>query len=443
MKKRILSFLLLICMIFGIAACGDSSDDSSKFVDYAAKITLDEDSETKKMEVTVKNYIDGDTTHFNVPTSFNDQGILKARYLAVNTPESTGKIEEWGKKASNYTKTKLQTATSIILETNGDKWEKDSTGDRYLVWVWYKSASMTEYRCLNIELLQEGLALGSKAGDTRYGETCTKAINQASNLKLHVFSNEKDPDYYYGAAIEIDLKELRTNIDQYTGARVAFEGYISQYSNQGVYVEKYDEETDMYYGVYVYYGFFLSSFGQKILVEGNHVRIVGNVQYWETGDSYQVSDLTYDPFDLTNPNNIQLLDNEYHPVANPETTAERFFGKVDITTEGEDGEPVVTQRNYKDLALNTSICMKNLKVVDMYTTNNGGDNDGAITITCTVDGKTITVRTAKLYEDDDANNPMITEDYFKGKTMDVVGIIEYFDGDYQIEVHELKDITLH
>ena len=61
-------------------------------------------SDTAKTQATVKCFIDGDTTHFHVPTSVDPSGILKARYLAINTPESTSEIEEWGLTASNYNK---------------------------------------------------------------------------------------------------------------------------------------------------------------------------------------------------------------------------------------------------------------------------------------------------------------------------------------------------
>ena len=61
-------------------------------VDYATSVKLDMNSDTLKQEVTVKTFIDGDTTHFHVPTSLMDTGVIKVRYLAINTPESTGKI---------------------------------------------------------------------------------------------------------------------------------------------------------------------------------------------------------------------------------------------------------------------------------------------------------------------------------------------------------------
>ena len=71
--------------------------DSVEFIDYVGQLKLDMTSSTLKQEVTVKSFIDGDTTHFYVPTSLMGTGVIKARYLAINTPESTGKIEEWGK----------------------------------------------------------------------------------------------------------------------------------------------------------------------------------------------------------------------------------------------------------------------------------------------------------------------------------------------------------
>lgn len=472
MIKKLLTLLLALGMTLGAAAgcemltggnnsSGDSVESSSstevessssaekeeiEFVDYASQLTLDMDSEdTKKMEVTVKTYIDGDTTHFHTPKGFNDQNVLKARYLAVNTPESTGKIEEWGKKASKFTRTALENAESIVLETNGEDWEVDSTGERYLVWVWYIPEGETEYRNLNLQLLQEGLAVGSKISDTRYGELCTQAINQASILELHVFSDEKDPDFFYGKAIELDLKELRTNIDDYNNLRVAFEGYISYYSSQGVYVENYDEGTDMWYGMYVYYGFFLDTMAvQDILQVGYRVRIVGSVQYWEAGGTYQVCDLTYDQFDLTDPNNIQRLDDKVYDVSNRETSVDDFYSKVEVEAEVE-GETVLTDYDYAELAMNTSISMKNLKVTDVYTTNNGGDNDGAMSLTCEVDGKEISVRTVVLK---DAQGNVITEDQLLGETIDVTGIVDYYMSDYnggfyQIKVFNWKNITIH
>ena len=482
MKKKLLSLLLLVCValsafagceqLFGgnsadsdHSASGDSSSSSSSsqsssgitdpdedFVeqDYASSVTLDMTSETQKLEVNVKLYIDGDTTHFYLPSGANVDrtvdGVLKARYLAVDTPESTGKIEKWGKQASNFTKEKLKGAESIIIETDGATWEVDSTGGRHLVWVWYKPAGADNYRNLNIELLQQGFAIASNSAQNRYGTTCMAAIAQAKTMKLHVHSpkNTVDPLFYEGEAVEMDLKELRLNIADYDGISVAFEGVITRNYDLGVYVESYDAATDVWYGMYVYYGNGVSGYLARILSVGNKVRIVGKVQYWEGGDSYQVSGLTYNPLKPNSPTNTQLVDpdNKYDP-ANVETTVDKFYSKVEveIPVEDENGETIDTkieQIDYAKLGLYGSISMKDLKIKSIYVTQSG-DSKGAMTFTCEVDGKTIEVRTEVLIE----NGEIVTKDRFENKTIDVTGVIDCFNGSYQIRVFNLGDITVH
>ena len=444
MKKPIISLLLAIACAFGVLSACNVSNGSAPMVsttvataeevaepiDYAGQAVLDlNDAATKKIEVTVKTFIDGDTTHF-FAEGF-PEGVLKARYVAVNTPESTGKLEEWGKTAARYTRTKLESATSIVIESDGADWETDSTGDRFLSWVWYKSASMTDYRCLNLELLQEGLAWGSKAGDSRYGSLATPAIAQASALELYVHAPDdvKDPDFFYGESIEVDLKELRLNIASYSGKRVAFEGVVAYYVNQGVYVESFDEETQMYYGIYVYYGYFLSPQGQSVLDIGNKVRVTGVVQYYEAGDSYQVSDLRFNQYIPTD-DDIRLIE-KGHSAANVEITASEF--KKSVTVETVDPETEETKKNiykYAELAMNTSVSMKGLFVKSAYTTQQG-NNEGAMTLTCESNGQTVMVRTIVLR---DSSGNLATEDMLVGKTIDVTGVIDCFEGEYQIKI---------
>jgi DNA/RNA endonuclease YhcR with UshA esterase domain len=78
-------------------------------------------------------------------------------------------------------------------------------------------------------------------------------------------------------------------------------------------------------------------------------------------------------------------------------------------------------------------------VAEIYTTHNGGSSDGAMTLTCDADGATVTVRTALLQ---DENGNLITEETYLGKTIDVKGIVEYFDGAYQIKVLTANNITI-
>ena len=447
--KRSLTILVLACLLIScFCGCektpaGNETTGSNattaptiEEVDYAAKVKLNMDSPTAKTEATVKQFIDGDTTHFIVPKSVMPTGVLKARYIAINTPESTGKIEEWGKAASAFTKEKLSAATSIILESEEAFWDPDSTGDRYLCWVWYRTNENEEYRNLNIEILQNGLAIANNSANNQYGSTCIAAIDQAKALKLNVFSGQKDPGFFYGEAVELTLKELRTNIEAYAGQKVAFNGIITINDNNGVYVENYDAESGLYFGMYVYYGFNLSGAGLDILQVGNEVRIVGSVQYYEAGGSWQVSDVSYRVMKPDDPSNLQLLSSGNKP-AYAETDPATFSGKVTI-----DGEEGSKEFPYAQLVLGTSVAMKDLKVLDIYTTTNEeSSSKGAMTLTCQApDGTVIDVRTTVLH---DANGNLITAAAYQGKTIDVVGIVDYYSGAYQVKVFSANDITVH
>lgn len=431
--RTLLVSMILVSLLF--SACGSNAPtEPAGIKDYAA-VTLDLSSGTVKQEVTVKSFIDGDTTHFYVPESVMETGVLKARYLAVNTPESTGKIEEYGKAASTFTKEKLSQATSIIIESETSQWDPDSTGDRYLVWVWYKTGEDEPYRNLNIELLQNGLALANNAGQNQYGEVCLAAVAQARQEKLSLYSGKKDPDFYYGDAYELTLKELRSNIESYNNKKVAFNGVVTINSgSQGVYVEEYDPETDLYYGMYIYYGHGLNGTGLDIISIGNRVRIVGTVQYYEAGGTWQVSGLSYRMMQPDDPGNIQKLSEGHSPayvLTDPDT-----FVNGQVTMLSDEGQRTIP---YTEAVLGTSIQMQGLQVVDVHTTATGGSSDGAMTLTCMADGVTITVRTALLL---DENGKRVTEDAYLGKTIDVKGVVEYYDGGYQIKVLTEKHIII-
>ena len=121
---RIVSLLLAVCMMAAIfAACTEEEAKPTEpaHVDYVMETKLDMNSNTIKQEVQWGKFshVDGDTSHFEVPREFDATGKVKARYLAVNTPESTGQIQEWGKAASRFTEEKrirsFCSITSIIV----------------------------------------------------------------------------------------------------------------------------------------------------------------------------------------------------------------------------------------------------------------------------------------------------------------------------------------
>ncbi len=428
-------FLLILCCLI-LSACGSNPAAPEttaatapvlEIKDWAVQIQPSPD--TLKEAVTVKSFIDGDTTHFFVPGEVMESGVFKARYLAVNTPESTGKIEEYGKAASRFTRERLENAAEILIESEDAKWNADSTGDRHLVWVWYRSEGSQVWRNLNVELLQEGLALPNSSAGNRYGDTCMAAIAQARAAKLHIYSGQKDPDFYYGEAIELTLKELRCNIESYNGMKVAFNGIVTANSgSQGVYVEDYDPETGLYFGMYIYYGHGLNGAGLEALAVGNLTRIVGTVQYYEAGGTWQVSDISYRLMQPDDPGNVQKL-SDGHSAAYPLITPEIFTSEVTVPN----GEGMLTAP-WAQLALGTSVEMQGLSVVDAYTSD-----DGAITLTCVDEDKTIVIRTIPMR---DENGTLITQDDYLGKTIDVKGFVDYFDGSYQIKVFTPANIIM-
>lgn len=450
-STKLIAILLLATLTVGVfAGCQDSTGNSTSstagkelepWVDYVSQVKLDMNTSSKKLEVKVYNYVDGDTTHVLPIDSNSLADVMKIRYIAVNTPESTGQIEPYGKKASNFTHEKLDNAESIVIESNSDQWEYDSSGSRVMGWVWYKPKGETEYRNLNLELVQNGLSLACGSTTDLYGSYTMAAYNQAKNYKLNALSNEKDPDFYDGEAINVDLKTLRSNIELYANKIVVFTGTIVRNNSQTVYVEQYDEETDMYYGISVYYGF-QSGAIDEVLKVGNSVRFVGSVQYYETGGTWQVADIHYSAFSKDDPDNIQLIESG-HSAANTLIDPEKFVnGKVtlDVMTELGGEKTETKEFKYAQLLLSTSVKMENLYVKDVYTTNNGGNNDGAMTFTCEVNGITITIRTAVLRK---ADKTLYTEEDFRGKTIDVTGIVDYYNGDYQIKVFSANNINVH
>lgn len=435
-------------------------------VNYAEQLTLDLTSSTKKQEVTVRQYIDGDTTHFNpvysstiasCPSSdFADtDGYIKARYIAINTPESTGKIEPWGSKASKYTHGKLADAESIIVESDDGKWNIDSSGSmRYVVWVWYKPKGETEYHNLNLEILQSGLAWGSSVANNRYGTVCNNAMAQARAYELYVFSKELDPDFPYGAAVPVTLKEIRVNIEDYNGKKIRVEGVVAAEFNNSVYIEDYDADTDTYFGMPVYYGYQTGPI-REVLRPGNKVSVVGVITAFS--GTYQISGVSHDEYNPESANNTNIIETDQTPGFAEISAADFVDGTLKVSYEeevkDENGDVVDVETKEKEIAfaeavLSTSVSLKNLTVTKVYTTTNETSaSKGAMTITCkSADGKTIDIRTEVLY---DADGKLVTADkYPAGTVINVKGIVEYYiplnatEGQYQIKTYRYDFIEI-
>jgi len=121
--------------------------------------------------VTVTRVIDGDTIEVEMRGE-----TYKVRLIGINTPESTTRIESYGKEASNFTKSQLL-GKKVYLEK--DVSETDKYG-RLLRYVWLKKPSEptdSEIRTkmFNAILVLEGYAQAATyPPDVKYAEYFAK-----------------------------------------------------------------------------------------------------------------------------------------------------------------------------------------------------------------------------------------------------------------------------
>ncbi len=469
--KKLLALLMASAFVIPVlAACGDKNDEENPGgddspttkVDYADQLKLDMSTDTKKLKVDVYQYIDGDTTHFKAAVGESDPDltvtIIKARYLAVNTPESTGVIDKWGKTASNFTHETLEKAEAIMVESDDDKWNIDSTSSRrVLLWIWYvpdgKEVKTENYRNLNVELLQEGYGRASDTENNRYGTIAGKALYQATQLKLRVFGNEKDPNYFgNSAAAALDLSYLRTHLEEYSDHLVSVRGLVTARFGSSVYIEKNftvknaeGEDEEVPFGMVVYYGYSPSNKLLKILTVGNEVNVIGTVTKFEGtyGTTYQISGVEVNSVNPNATKNTTLI-SEGNEIPYTETSVADIMVKdhrpVTLTFDGDEEETVTI--DYAEAVMDTSVILSDLTVESMFTTTNPeSSSQGAISIYCTdASGTKITLRTEVLYKGTGTNNKYTEADVTAaiGTSKKIVaarGIVSHFDGEYQISVY--------
>ncbi len=230
-------------------------------------------------EVKLLRATDGDTANFSDATA-----TITLRFFSVDTPESTGDVDKWGLAASQYTKEKLENATSIVIESNSATPEKDTYG-RYLGYVWYKSSDDAEYRNLCLELVENGYSKNTSKASGKYLEYFNKAEAAAEKNKLHIWSDEDDP-LYSGTPLDTDLKYINEHKDELYYKMVMFDGYISSIDGDYVTVTQQIDGTDYSFTVYLH-----NTSATFLSVQGNLVKIVGTVQ--EYNGEYQVSGIRY------------------------------------------------------------------------------------------------------------------------------------------------------
>ena len=251
---------------------------------------------------------------------------------------------------------------------------------------------------------------------------------QAMTKHLKVYSEENDPNYYYGEAQNITIKELRQDPEEFAGEKVCVNGVITLVDKTGhmAYAQAYDEDEEKWYGIDVYYGF--TSY--PIIKVGNYLRLVGTLGYYETGNSWQLTGLSYHRMDPDYEGSMKLLEKNY-PFEPVEVTVADLAGRTDNSNYLEPG----------DLVMSVYAKISGLKVVDVYTTKSTvATSNGAMTLTCKDDkGNEVTVRTSVLKKSD---GTLLAEADVLNKTISATGIVTSYNGEVQIHVFTLNELTI-
>lgn len=311
--KKIVSILLSILIIAVLVCAVACKHEDLNALDPSTKSSVYYDTITKKCKLTknyngksflddgiglatVDAYTDGDTTRF-----FTGEDNVIIRYYCIDTPESTGGVEKWGKAASNFVKSRLSEATEIVLESStGGKPVKDSYHVRYLGFVWYKTASYNEFKLLNLELVENGFSNNNDVNSPYY-DYFSEAERFARDNQIRKFGNDDDP-LYSTDPIPMTVKDFHENQELYyneehdSGAKVVFTAYLESLyiSPSGTHTftaATYDFETGEKYTIKVYTAY-SSSQASKLKI-GNMYTITGAIQKYN-GD-FQVSGVVYNP----------------------------------------------------------------------------------------------------------------------------------------------------
>lgn len=160
----------------------------SIFISFLFIVNVD----AQKLVVTLDKCVDGDTAWF-----YLDNEKIKARFLAIDTPESTTKKEAFGKEASDFTCNLLKNANKIEIEydDNSDKLDKY---DRHLVWVFVDDNLLQDL------IIKNGLGeVEYLYGDYKYTSILEASEILAKTNRVGMWNDTYDYLYIIGTIILI------------------------------------------------------------------------------------------------------------------------------------------------------------------------------------------------------------------------------------------------
>ena len=381
---RIKLGLIIAVLLLVLTGCnGDTTpdpDDKELNTDYTDGLEMDFTYEGKNFltdrvgEVTLVKCTDGDTATFSTGSQ-----QIAVRFLGIDTPESTYRIDPWGKAASAYTCEKLTNASTIVLEA-GDELQ-DGYG-RYLAWVWYDG------RLLNLELIEQAFSNAKGTTGTKYEDIVYSAELSAQGTDKRIWG-ENDPDYDYSLeGVQITVEELITNMEDYKGRKIVITGVVAYEVGNSPYLV-----DDSGYGIYIY----LQENSYKI-EPGNEIR-------------------------------IESLDLTFYP--DEETGSPQLVGvykrNVELISEGNVVTPrVIPVDDIAVIDLGSFVKVENVTVTEIYKSPNTGD----YTITCEDSlGNEIGLHISSSVTQSEIDTLLAI-----GSVIDAAGGLSRYNGQYQLEM---------
>lgn len=245
---------------------------------------------------------DGDTCNFITL----DNTSVKVRFMGINTPESTAKVEPWGVKASKFTEKKLTAAVNICLVNDIDAYTKyDSSGGRNLGFVWYQETASDPWRCLNLELVEQCYSKNQLFTDSTLGylDSFVKAGSFGEGGGYRVYGT-KDPTYdYSNTVVEVTLFDIRNRYSDYgidpvtgtSGKQLRVKALVVGQIGDNLVLRDLvrdltQAETDPYICIYAYAGY-NTSLASKVAVGDVVYFYCRATKYPKDSTNIQLSDL--------------------------------------------------------------------------------------------------------------------------------------------------------
>ncbi len=393
MKKYLVLLLLFMPLLTSCNGGEDPVDDEVTYEysnEWSQGLKLETNYENKSFifdgisEATLISCADGDTATFSM-----DGQSFRIRFQGIDTPETSSKLDPWGKPASDYTCEALTNASVIVIQSNEDTAKMDSTGSRYLGYVWVDGS------LLNLELVEHGYTKPTGTSALIYKDDFVAAGTNARLAGLRVWG-ELDPDYDYTEGELISLETLYTDYDDYRYTKFQIQGVVTAVYKHGAYIE------DDGYGFYLYYGY-NSVLG---ITTGNEILITNAIISYYNG-SPQIINITKESTTVVSENN-----------------------DLDVLTTDITSLSTVNLNKFVKLENLTYVSHSNSESgVDITFTDGNGNN-----VDVRIDGDSPVRDTDDYYIRDGA--------FFKDMTIDVMGVLTEYNGEYQILLTETENYTI-